>query len=381
MKRSGKYVSNLKGSLSYQSFKPSNLPPYPNINIDDTLSNKIKSAYHLLGELNGISKFIPNRDLFISILIRKEALLSSQIEGNQATLNDIFDPNLGQNINNDIDEVIHYIKAYNYGKSLLKKLPISIRFIKEVHRELLLFQRGKDKEPGKLRRLENWIGPAGGTLKNAKFIPPNLDDIHESLKHLEMYIHNYNEIDPLLKIGLIHYQFETIHPFLDGNGRMGRLLILFLLEHYKLLDNDILYLSYYLKLNRFEYYERLMDVRLKGNYEAWLLFFIEGIIESANHAIDTIDALFSLKEKHLKLVNSLTGKQKQTALLLYDYITVHPIINITKASITINKSFNTVSNTVNIFINLGILVQAKSKKRNRTFIYGSYLDILRDGTN
>jgi Fic family protein len=284
MSRSGQFVSNLSGSLTYQSFKPSNLPPTPEILIDDILSNKMNEAYHLLGKLDGISRLIPNRDLFISIYVRKEALLSSQIEGTQATLDDIFDPHLEQNLNLDVEEVIQYLKALNHANSLLEKLPISIRFIKEIHLVLLSSSRGMEKEPGELRRTQNWIGPKGSSLKNSKFIPPNIHDMMDSLSNLEYYIHQEDRANALIKIALIHYQFETIHPFLDGNGRLGRLLISILLKHYGLLEADTLYLSYYLKRNRIEYYDRLMDVRLKGYYEAWISFFIEGIIESSKHA-------------------------------------------------------------------------------------------------
>ena len=381
MNRSGQFVSNLSGSLAYKSFKPCDLPPSPEIVIDEILSKKLNEAYHLLGKLDGISKLIPNRDLFISMYVRKEALLSSQIEGTQATLDDIFDPHLEKNLNLDVEEVIQYLSALNHANNLLEKLPISVRFIKEIHRVLLSSSRGREKDPGELRRTQNWIGPQGSSLKNAKFIPPNVHDMMDSLSSLESYIHKEDSTDVLIKIALIHYQFETIHPFLDGNGRLGRLLISLLLKHYGLLEADTLYLSYYLKRNRIEYYDRLMDVRLKGHYEEWLSFFIEGIIESSKHAISTIDSLLDLREKHLEQLNTLKGKTKQTALLLFTYIEAHPIIDIKQASVGINKAFNTVSSAVETFQTLGILKQVDGNKRYRTFAYESYLSILRDGTN
>lgn len=381
MSRSGQFVHNLTGNLSYQSFKPNNLPPNPEIVINDVLDKKIKESYHLLGRLDGISKLIPNKDLFISMYVRKEALLSSQIEGTLATLDDIFDPHLEQNMNLDVEEVICYIKALHHANTLLKNLPISIRFMKEIHKTLLTSSRGKDKEPGELRKTQNWIGPQGSSLKNARFIPPNLEDMQESLSSLESYIHKDDSLDPLIKIALIHYQFETIHPFLDGNGRIGRLLISILLKHYGLLEEDTLYLSYYLKRNRIEYYDRLMDVRLKGHFEAWIAFFIEGIIESSNHALKTIESLLNLKKEHLKILSQLQGKTKQTALLLFEYLESHPIIDIKQASIGIKKAFNTVSDAISTFIKLGILKQVEGNKRYRIFAYESYLNILRDGTN
>lgn len=381
MNRSGTFVNNLSGNLSYRSFKPSDLPPIPQISIDEILDKKIKEAYHLLGELDGISKSIPNKDLFISMYIRKEALLSSQIEGTQATLDDIFDPNLEINMNLDVEEVIQYIKAMNHANTLIETLPISTRFIKEIHKILLTSSRGNEKDPGELRKTQNWIGPKGSSLKNAKFIPPNVNDMMDSLSNFERYIHQDDALDSLVKIALIHYQFETIHPFLDGNGRIGRILISILLKHYGLLQEDTLYLSYYLKRNRVEYYDRLMDVRLKGHYEAWLKFFIEGIIESSKHALKTIDSLLKLKKENLNRLEKLKGKPKQNALLLFDYIESHPIIDIKQASIGIDKAYNTVSSAVNTFIKYGILKQVDGNKRYRVFVYESYLNILRDGTN
>jgi len=381
MGRSGEFVKNLSGNLTYQSFKPSHLPPKPKIIISGVLDKKIKDAYHLLGKLNGIAKFIPNNDLFISMYVRKEALLSSQIEGTQATLDDLFDPRIDKNINADVEEVIQYLKALNHANALIKRLPLSIRFIKEIHRVLLDSTRGKEKEPGKLRKTQNWIGPQGSSLEDATFIPPNLGDMKDSLSNLEFFIHDEDALDDLVKIALIHYQFETIHPFLDGNGRVGRLLISLLLKHYNLLDEDVLYLSYYLKRNRIEYYDRLMDVRLKGHYEAWIGFFMDGIIESSKHAIKTIDALLNLREKHVKQLHQLQGKKKQTALLLFNYLASHPIIDIKQASIGIKKAFNTVSDAVDTFLELGILKQVDGHMRYRIFAYESYLTILRDGTD
>ncbi len=381
MSRSGIFVNNLSGPLAYRSFQPTSLPPSPGIQIDESLDRLIKEAYHVLGKLDGISSFIPNKSLFISMYVRKEALLSSQIEGTQATLDDLFNPYLTQNMNVEVEEVIQYLKALRHANSLLETLPISIRLIKEVHQVLLSSTRGKDKEPGELRRSQNWIGPKGSTLKNATFIPPNVDDMHDALSKLESYIHKIDYQDPLIRIALIHYQFETIHPFLDGNGRIGRLLISLLLKQYGLLKDDTLYLSYYLKRNRMEYYDRLMDVRLKGHFEAWITFFISGIIESAMHAIKTIESLIILKQDHLKLLQQLQGKSKQSALLLFDYLQSHPIIDIKQASIGIDRAFNTTSSAIDTFTKLGLLKQVEGFKRYRVFAYEPYLEILRDGTN
>ncbi|HAX03406.1 MAG: filamentation induced by cAMP protein fic [Tenericutes bacterium GWC2_34_14] len=380
MSRSGIFVRQLFGDLSYQTFKPSNLPPQPHIVIDDRLDSKMKEAYFLLGKLDGISKLIPNKDLFISMYVRKEALLSSQIEGTQATLDDIFDPHISKHMNLDIEEVLQYLKALHHGDLLLKEIPLSNRFIKQVHHVLLSSTRGHDKEPGEFRRTQNWIAAQGKSLKDAAFIPPSVSDMKEALNQLETYMHHESFMDPLLKISLIHYQFETIHPFFDGNGRMGRLLISFLLKSYGLLEDYTLYMSYYLKKNRNEYYQRLMEVRLNGHYEQWVMFFIDGVIESTKHALNTIDKILDLRDSHLKLLFTLKGKVKQTALLLFDYLQAHPIIDIKQASLSLNKSFNAISSAVETLINMGLLKKVEGHLRYRIFSYEPYLEILRDGT-
>lgn len=380
MNRSGTYVRDLSGNLAYSSFQPSDLPPNPNIMIDESLAKQLNEAYRLLGLLDGISRHVPNKSLFLSMYVRKEALLSSQIEGTQATLDDVFDPFLDHNANLDVEEVIQYLKAMNEANVLMVKLPISIRFIKEIHRVLLSSARGHEKEPGELRRTQNWIGAPGSSLRTARFVPPNVSDMMHSLSNLESFVHLVDSMDPLVKIALVHYQFETIHPFLDGNGRIGRLLISILLKQYGILHEDTLYLSYYLKKNRAEYYDRLMDVRIKGHYESWIRFFVDGIIESANHARNTIEALMDLRLRHLSRLDTMRGKPKQTAMQLFEFIQSHPIIEIKKTSIALGRSFNTVSSMVSTFIEYGFLKQIEGNKRYRIFAYEPYLAILRDGT-
>lgn len=379
MNRSGTYIRNLTGNLAYSSFQPSDLPPKPNIAIDESLGKQLNEAYRLLGLLDGISRHVPNKSLFLSMYVRKEALLSSQIEGTQATLEDVFDPFIDQNANLDVEEVIQYLKAINEANALVATLPISIRFIKEIHRVLLSSTRGNEKDPGELRRTQNWIGAPGCSLRTARFVPPNVSDMMHSLSNLESFIHQNDSMDPLVKIALVHYQFETIHPFLDGNGRIGRLLISVLLKQYGLLHEDAIYLSYYFKKNRAEYYDRLMDVRIKGQYESWIAFFVNGIIESANHARTTMEALMDLRLRHLSQLETLTGKPKQTAIQLFEYIETHPIIEIKKTSIALGRSFNTVSTMVTHFIEFGFLKQIDGNKRYRIFAYEPYLAILRDG--
>lgn len=377
--RAGEYRTNLTGELQYKSFVPKLLPPDPPIEIDEETAVLLSKANRNIGILEGLSRQIPNIELFVSMYVRKEALFSSQIEGTQATLDDILDPKIEENTNRHVADVINYIKASQYARARLKELPICNRLIKETHRVLMQNVRGEEKNPGEFRRSQNWLGPAGSTLKNARYIPPNLEDMIESMSDLERFINNENELEPLIKIALIHYQFETIHPFLDGNGRVGRLLInLFLMEK-KLLSYETLYISYFLKRNRIEYYDRLTEVRTKGNFEQWVKFFLLATYESAQDAIQTIDELVKLHNKNIKIVRG-TGKAAKTIIKVFNYLEGSPIIDIKKTSEEIGISFNTAANAVNKLVQLGILKQTENVQRNRVFAYDEYLSILRKDT-
>lgn len=377
--RAGEYSINLTGELQFRSFSPKPLPPNPQVDIDQDMGNVLATANRSLGILEGISRQIPNIELFVSMYVRKEALLSSQIEGTQATLDDILDPNISENTNQNVSEVINYIKASKYAKTRLMELPICSRLIKETHGVLMQDARGGEKTPGEFRRSQNWIGPSGSTLKDARYIPPNLADMMEAMSALEKFINDSDELDPLIKIALIHYQFETIHPFLDGNGRIGRLLIsLYLLEQ-KLLSHETLYISYFLKRNRTEYYDRLTEVRTKGNFEQWIKFFLLAIYESAEDAIMTIEELNQLHVRNYEAVFD-KGKPTKTLLKLFDYIEASPIIDIKKTSKELKVSFNAASNAINKLVSLGILRQTENVRRSRVFAYEEYLKILRKDT-
>lgn len=378
--RSGSYVSNLSGESKYKSFKPSPLPPNPEIKIDIEMMNLVSESNRVVGILEGRSTSIPNINLFVAMYIRKEALLSSQIEGNQATLDDILDPDIDKNINLDVTEVLNYIKASKYGVERLKSLPLSNRFYKEIHQELMATGRGSEKEPGEFRRSQNWIGPVGSTISNARYVPPNVEDMNEALYALEAFMNDDQKLDPLIKIGLIHYQFETIHPFLDGNGRVGRLLILLFLIEKRVLSHEVLYISYFLKRNRYEYYERLMEVRQNGNYEQWVKFFLRAVIDSASDALQSIDKINQLHIKNNELIENENVRSVGTYLKLLEYLEEHPIIDITKASKDLEMSYNTISNAVKKFVEMEILVQEGKKRRNKVFVYEAYLQILRKDT-
>ncbi|NMA04496.1 MAG: Fic family protein, partial [Clostridiales bacterium] len=332
-----------------------------------------------LGILDAVSSRIPNINLFVSMYVRKEALMSSQIEGTQATLEDVFDPMLDENANRDVIDVINYIKATEFAIKRLEELPICNRLIREIHAVLMEGVRGQGKSPGEFRHSQNWIGGYGSTLKNARYIPPNVEDMVLSISDLEKYINSDDDLDILVRSGLIHYQFETIHPFLDGNGRVGRLLITLFLMEKGLLKSPVLYISYFLKRNRIEYYDRLLEVRKKGNYEQWVKFFLQAILESAEDAITTIDRLVTLRNKNVAIVNNM-GRASKSTLRLLDYIEANPIIEISKTAEALGLAFNTTSDAIKRLEKAGILVQSAGRQRYRIYSYEEYLNLLRKGT-
>ena len=333
-----------------------------------------------LAVLENITSRIPNMDLFISMYVRKEALLSSQIEGTQATLEDVFDPLIETNANRDVTDVINYIKATEFATKKLKELPLCNRLLKQTHSVLMQGVRGQEKAAGQFRHSQNWIGPQGCTLSDAKYVPPSPEDMEKTMSELEKYMNSDDDLDNLIRAALIHYQFETIHPFLDGNGRLGRLLITLFLMQKKILSTPALYVSYYLKKNRVEYYDRMTEVRNKGNYEQWVNFFLLALKESAQDAIKTVDKLGTLHNKNVSLISEM-GRSAKNTMLVFNYLEANPIIEIHKTASALKISFNTASNVVKRLVNAGILVQNNgSGSRNRTFAYEDYLAILRKGT-
>lgn len=377
--RAGQYIINLSGDAKYRSFLPNPLPPKPEPEMDSEMISILTKANNAITLLEGISSRIPNVDLFVSMYVRKEALMSSQIEGTQATLEDVLDPHIEENTNSNIVDVVNYIKATEYAVKRLGTLPLCNRLIKETHSVLMENVRGQEKSPGEFRSSQNWIGGQGSTLKDARYIPPNPEDMIKAMSDLEKYINSEDNSDHLIRAALIHYQFETIHPFLDGNGRVGRLLITLYLMKNKILTTPALYISYFLKKNRVEYYDRMTEVRAKGNYEQWVKFFLTAIYESAKDAIDTIDSLIALGERSHNKVNGM-GRSSKNAELLLKYLESNPIIDIGKTADALNLSYNTVSSAVKRMLETCILVQTENANRNRTFAYKEYLDILRKGT-
>lgn len=377
--RAGRYKNNLSGEMAYQSFLPNPLPPDPPIELTEEIVGLLVKANAKLAVLDSMATRIPNVGLFVSMYVRKEALMSSQIEGTQATLEDVLDPLIEANTNRNVADVVNYIRATEYAIDRLQKLPLCNRLIKETHAVLMAGVRGQEKSPVEFRYSQNWIGGQGSSLKNARYIPPAPQDMIEAMSDLEKYINADDDTDALIRAALIHYQFETIHPFLDGNGRVGRLLITLFLMEKKVLTTPALYISYFLKKNRIEYYDRMTEVRAKGNYEQWVRFFLQAMLESAEDAIMTIDELITLHDTNMALISKM-GRAAKNAMLVFEYLEANPIIEIRKTSEALGVAFNTVSSAVERLIDAGILVRTSEADRNRTFAYASYLDILRRGT-
>jgi len=379
MSRSGVYVNNLSGEMSYQSFKPDPLPPVGGLEISERMLKLVVKANTKLAELNTAGNLIPNADLFISMYVRKEALISSQIEGTQCTLDDILDPYNEMSVNLDVSDVINYVNAVSFAINRLTELPLCLRLIRETHAVLLSNVRGEEKNPGEFRRSQNWIGASGCSIKDARYIPPNVDDMNECMSQLERYMNESDEYDALIRAALIHYQFETIHPFLDGNGRIGRLLILLYLIEQKLITKPILYISFFLKKNQLEYYDRISEVRRSGNYEQWIMFFLEAVADACEDSLKTVNALSELHDKNVSIIPHTT-RSIDTSRELFDYIEQHPIIDIGRTAKAMKLSFNTVSALVTKYEKLGILNKTTNKSRNRVYEYSDYLNILRKDT-
>ena len=353
--------------MTYQSFHPSPLPPVPPIAFTPELVTKLVDANKKLATLNGLSVRIPNMNLFVSMYVRKEALLSSQIEGTQCTLDDILDPLIEENTNLNVSDVVNYIKATEFALKRLHSFPLCNRLIKETHAVLMQGVRGQEKSPGEFRYSQNWIGGQGSTIKNA-------------MSDLEQYINSDDALVPLIQAALIHYQFETTHPFLDGNGRVGRLLITLFLMEKGILSSPVLYISYFLKINRIEYYDRMTQIRKTGDYEQWILFFLQALSDSSDDAIQTIDKLTDLHIKNISLFDDLSKRQKTNVLKVFHYLETNPIIDIQKTAAALDLSYNTVAKIVALLTEKNILQQTDKSGKAKIYSYTEYLDILRKDT-
>lgn len=373
--RAGRYVAQPTG---YRAFIPAPLPPAPPVKLTPQLLTLLSKADRALGRLDGSIQTLPNPDLFVFMYVRKEAVLSSQIEGTQSSLQDVLAAEakiLAPDRPQDVDEVVNYVGAMNYGLLRLTSLPVSVRLIREIHEKLLQGVRGSKLTPGELRRSQNWIGPSGCSLSEASFVPPPYQEVPEHLSELERFLHEESELPILVKIGLAHVQFETIHPFLDGNGRVGRLLIGFLLCEGDILRKPVLYLSHYFKRHRSRYYELLQAVRDNGEWEAWLDFFLEGVVEVSKQATETAHAILQLREGHRNAITASLGRSAGNGHKLLEHLYRHPIISVKEAQDVIGTTFPAANEAIGRMVELGILQEITGQARNRKFMYQSYINL------
>jgi Fic family protein len=376
--RAGQYVEQMAG---YKAFIPASLPPTPEIEMDLKMWNLLSQADRALGRLDGSTDALPNPDLFVFMYVRKEAVLSSQIEGTQASLIDVLEfesQALEPENPQDVAEVVNYIAAINSGLERLKTLPISLRLIREIHKDLMQGVRGAERDPGEFRRTQNWIGAGGCSLADATYVPPPPHEMLISLDNLQNFLHSPQPMPTLIKVGLAHAQFETIHPFLDGNGRTGRLLITFLLCQQNILQRPLLYISYYFKKNRSEYYDRLQAVRDQGNWEGWLKFFLQGVYEVAQEASATARKIVNLKEEHRQLLLSKMGRRSGNAIALLESLYFRPIFTVEHAEAVTKLSYPNANSLIKDLGDFGLLQEITGQKRNRAFSYAPYLDVFRD---
>jgi len=364
--RSGTYIKQMQG---YKAFIPKPLPPEP-LNIDWEMQELLSKADRALGRLDGITELLPNPDFFVSMYIRQEAVLSSQIEGTQASLVDVLEFESKGTQAKDVKDVLNYIKAINYGLNRLDTLPLSLRLIKEIHQILLSGTRGSERNPGNFRTTQNWIGPPGCTIKDATFVPPPVHEMNIAMSDLEKFLHDEKIKLPLLiKIGLVHAQFETIHPFLDGNGRMGRLLITFLLCSSGVLKKPLLYLSYFFKKYRNEYYSCLQNIRDNDEWEAWLKFFLRGVYDISQGSTLKAREILQMREAHRERIRTISTN----AVALLEFLYQYPLITVSQVVEQLGMNYHTANRLVAAFEKEGILKNISGTSRNRVFLYNDYV--------
>ncbi|MDB5538730.1 MAG: Fic family protein [Devosia sp.] len=374
--RAGRYVAQ---PLGFSAFIPSALPPQnPPLAIDTEMQDLLSNADRALGRLDGSIQTLPNPDLFVLMYIRKEAVLSSQIEGTQSSLTDVLEAEanlLDARRPGDVVEVINYIDALKYGIARLPTLPISTRLIREIHEQLMSGVRGQERNPGEIRTSQNWIGHGGSTLNSAIFVPPPAHEVGAALSTLENFVHSNERLPVLVRIGLVHAQFETIHPFLDGNGRVGRLLITLLLCERQALSQPVLYISHYLRANRQRYYELLQAVRDHGAWEEWLKFFIEGIRTVSDEATETARRIVALREAHRKLITDNFARAAASALTLLEDLFKHPVVSVKYVAELLGMTQAGANVLVRRMVDAGLLIEITGNARNRAFRYGPYVDL------
>lgn len=374
--RAGRYVKQPNG---YRAFVPAPLPPDPPVAVDAAL---VERAALALARLDGIAQTLPDPDLFVAMYVRREAVLSSQIEGTQSTLEDVLAFEIDARraeLPQDVEEVVNYVHAMNYGLERVESLPVSLRLIREIHERLLQGVRGSEKEPGEFRRTQNWIGPANTPLARASFVPPAVPDMERALDNFERFLHERHDLPVLVHSALAHAQFETIHPFLDGNGRVGRLLIIFLLINRGVLHKPLLYLSHYLKEHRAEYYDRLTAIREDGNWEGWVRFFLQGVAEVAEEASERARAIVQLRERQRRVLQDT--RMGPNALRLLDLLYRSPIVNGAFVSRELNITFPTALRLLQLLMEGRLLDEVTGGRRYRRYQFTSYLALFaKDGS-
>ena len=379
--RAGRRV---RQSTGYRAFIPSPLPPNPPVAVDGELRALLSRADRALGRLDGSVTTLPNPDFLVLMYLRKEAVLSSQIEGTQSSLQDLlaaeaelFDR---AELPRDVDEVINYVAAMRHGLARLRDIPVSVRLIREIHARLLQGVRGAHLTPGELRKSQNWIGPAGCTIVDATFVPPPPDQVLHALGDLESFLHADDELPLLIRIGLAHAQFETIHPFLDGNGRIGRLLISFLLTERGALQQPVLYLSHWFKQHRREYYDRLQSVRDSGDWEGWLTFFVRGVEQVSREATDTARRVLALRERHRAAITDQLGRAAGNGHRVHEALFGRPIVTVNTVQEITSLSFAPANELVKRLVSIGVLLEITGYARNRRFQYNEYVRLFTDDT-
>lgn len=377
--RAGRYLRQPTG---YHAFLPAPLPPEPPLALTGALPALLSQADRTLGRLDGSVLTLPNPDLFVFMYVRKEAVLSSQIEGTQSSLQDLLAAEadmFDEHMPRDVDEVVNYVRAMKHGLARLSELPVSVRLIREIHAELMRGVRGGRLQPGELRRSQNWIGPGGCTLATARFVPPPHEEVPQALGDLEKFLHgDQGGLPPLVKIALAHVQFETIHPFLDGNGRVGRLLITFLLTECGVLHKPVLYLSHYFRAHRQAYYEHLQAVRDGGAWEAWLEFFLKGVIEVATEAADTARRIQLLREQHRTAITDHLGRAAGNGHRVLESLFDRPIVTVADVPELTGTTYAAANALVGRLAELGILTEMTGYARNRRFRYEPYIRLFTD---
>ena len=359
----------------YEAFVPKPLPPNPPVLIDSKMASLLSEADRALGRLDGVTSILPNPDFFVAMYVRHEAVLSSQIEGTQSTLEDVLEFEIdakGEDMPKDVEEVVNYVAAMNHGLQRVAEFPMSLRLIREIHGKLLEGVRGGDREPGEFRKKQNWLGPNGCSIREATFIPPPPGDLDTVLTELEKFLHFEEPIPALIHCGLCHAQFETIHPFLDGNGRVGRLLITFLLCQKQVLHRPLLYLSHYLKRHRAQYYDRLMAIRTDGDWEGWLKFFLRGVAEVSESATITAREILKLRETARQQAQASPGGANYGQRLV-DYLFERPVLTVRMVEQALECSFAKANNLVQSFAELGLLEETTGWQRNRRYRFKPYL--------